>query len=97
MITGRIARHIKAQNWTAVLLDLLIVILGVFIGLQVSNWNNERQSDVRSQQVIVQLKSDRLILPALSVLLDMNKAELNYRTQIRDKAQQLSEILVTKF
>ena len=42
MILRRIAEHLKAQNWTAVGLDLAIVIVGVFIGTQVSNWNLSR-------------------------------------------------------
>lgn len=35
----RIAEHLHKQNWTAVAIDFVIVVLGVFIGLQVSNWN----------------------------------------------------------
>ena len=38
MFLRRIAAHLKTQNWTAVGLDLLIVVIGVFIGTQVSNW-----------------------------------------------------------
>ncbi len=39
MILRRITEHVKAQNWTAVALDFVIVVVGVFIGIQVSNWN----------------------------------------------------------
>lgn len=39
MILRRITEHVKAQNWTAVALDFVIVVTGVFIGIQVSNWN----------------------------------------------------------
>ncbi|MGA9334705.1 MAG: hypothetical protein WBV39_10555, partial [Rudaea sp.] len=46
MILRRIASHLKQQHWTGVLIELVIVILGVFIGLQVDNWNQAR-SDVR--------------------------------------------------
>lgn len=38
----RISEHIKKQNWFAVWLDLVIVFLAVFIGLQADNWNQER-------------------------------------------------------
>ncbi|MEO1250920.1 MAG: DUF6090 family protein [Pseudomonadota bacterium] len=34
--------HVKAQNWIAVGLDFVIVVVGVFIGIQVSNWNEAR-------------------------------------------------------
>ncbi len=42
MILRRITEHVKAQNWTAVALDFVIVVVGVFIGIQVSNWNAAR-------------------------------------------------------
>lgn len=41
MLLQRITIHVKDQNWFAVLLDLLIVVFGVFTGIQVSNWNQE--------------------------------------------------------
>ena len=42
MIFRRVIPHFKEQNWLAVLLDLVVVILGIFIGLQVSNLNEQR-------------------------------------------------------
>lgn len=42
MILRRVIEHVKAQNWTAVALDFVIVVVGVFIGIQVSNWNAAR-------------------------------------------------------
>lgn len=38
----RFSKHIKEQNWFAICLDLFIVFLAVFIGLQADNWNQER-------------------------------------------------------
>ena len=43
MILRRIAQHMKQQHWTGVFIELVIVVLGVFIGLQVDNWNQMRQ------------------------------------------------------
>jgi hypothetical protein len=39
MILRRVIAHFKKQEWTAIALDFLIVVAGVFVGLQVSNWN----------------------------------------------------------
>ena len=39
MILRRVTEHVRAQNWFAVLLDLLVVVTGVFLGLQVTQWN----------------------------------------------------------
>ena len=43
MILRSLMEHISEQNWLAVGPDLAIVIIGVFIGIQVSNRNPARQ------------------------------------------------------
>jgi len=42
MILRRITEHVRDQNWTAIGIDFMIVVVGVFIGIQVSNWNAAR-------------------------------------------------------
>lgn len=54
----RIIAHLKAQHWTAVVLDLLITVIGVFIGIQVSNWNGDRQDRLRAHEVLVDLQQE---------------------------------------
>lgn len=46
MLLRRVSAHIRKQEWTALGLDFLIVVLGVFLGLQVNAWNAERQDRV---------------------------------------------------
>ncbi|MBT1449322.1 hypothetical protein KJ365_00385 [Glaciecola sp. XM2] len=58
MILRRLTKHIKDQNWFAVALDFVIVIVGVFIGIQVSNWNDAQQSQMRETAVLAQLKEE---------------------------------------
>ena len=43
MILRRVVHRLKQQEWTAVAIELLLVVLGVFIGIQVSNWNEARK------------------------------------------------------
>ena len=43
MLLRRVIEHVKTQNWTAVAIDFVIVVVGVFIGIQVANWNDDRQ------------------------------------------------------
>lgn len=47
MILRRAAEHLKQQHWTAFAIELVIVVLGVFIGLQVNNWNDARRDRAR--------------------------------------------------
>jgi len=42
MILRRLVENLKQQHWTGVFIELAIVVLGVFLGLQVSNWNEAR-------------------------------------------------------
>lgn len=58
MLLRRITEHIKAQNWTAVTLDFVIVVVGVFIGIQVSNWNDARAEAAQQQVYLERLHSD---------------------------------------
>ena len=48
MIFKRFAANLRAQNWFAIGIELTIVIVGVFVGTLVANWNQERieQRDV---------------------------------------------------
>ena len=42
MILRRITAHLRDQQWTAIALDFLVVVAGVFVGIQASNYNAER-------------------------------------------------------
>jgi hypothetical protein len=62
MIPRRVAEHAKAQNWFAVTLDFFIVVMGVFIGIEVANWNQARQDRQEERryygQLLVDLRAD---------------------------------------
>lgn len=42
MILRRLAQSLKEQNWTAICIEFVLLVLGVFLGIQVSNWNAVR-------------------------------------------------------
>ncbi|WP_412061300.1 hypothetical protein [Rubrivirga sp. IMCC45206] len=58
MIFRRIAEHVRDQNWTAVGIDFVIVVVGVFIGTQVANWNAERLGQQRRGQIVDALETN---------------------------------------
>jgi len=58
MITNRFLQHLKQQHWTGVFIELVIVVLGVFIGLQVDNWNQARQERQRVTVLVEALRAD---------------------------------------
>ena len=80
MILRSVTKHVRDQNWFAVFLDLLIVVFGVFIGIQVSNWNEqlagERQAHVLLKRIHNDLSNDVLAI----------SAELDYQSVVRNYA-----------
>jgi hypothetical protein len=56
MILRRLSENLRAQNWTNVAVELAIVIVGVFIGIQAANWNLERQESKETQLLLSQLQ-----------------------------------------
>ena len=55
MILRRLTENLRAQNWTAITIEFLIVVIGVFIGTQVSNWNQDRSEKRETERMLVQL------------------------------------------
>ncbi len=58
MILRRMIAHVRKQEWTAIVLDLVIVVLGVVIGIQVSNWNAERADRKRAHGYLERIRDD---------------------------------------
>jgi hypothetical protein len=79
MILRSVTKHVNDQNWFAVLLDLLIVVFGVFIGIQVSNWNDKFNGDKKAKLLLQRLVLDlKFEDEALSNLLDYQTIVKNY-------------------
>ncbi|HKK29580.1 MAG TPA: DUF6090 family protein [Alphaproteobacteria bacterium] len=58
MLLRRFAVHVRDQNWIAVCLDILVVIVGILIGLQVNDWQGRLESRDREQFLVEQLEQD---------------------------------------
>lgn len=55
MILRRITEHLKSQNWFAVAIEFVIVVVGVFMGLQVQDWNDQRKERLEEYDLLVRL------------------------------------------
>jgi hypothetical protein len=58
MILRRIREHVKSHNWFAVAIDFLIVVIGVFLGIQASNWNQARIDRRQAREYRAMLLND---------------------------------------
>lgn len=77
----RIVEQLRVQNWTAVALDLAITVVGVFIGIQVSNWNSDRRDQRQSRSVLVELQQEFTEFDrAATSLADFYASSLNNQT-----------------
>ena len=74
MILRRVIEHTRKQEWTAIFIDLVIVVVGVFIGIQVSNWNIERETNRRAAVFTERLEADlRVEAWGYDYLIEYNK------------------------
>ncbi len=58
MIFRRLARHLREQNWTAIFIEFVLLVLGVFLGIQVANWNENRLTRAKAEVFTARLKED---------------------------------------
>ena len=58
MVVRRIFESIQTRNISHLAVELFIVIVGVFIGIQVSNWNDERIERSRAHSYLERIRAD---------------------------------------
>jgi hypothetical protein len=58
MLLRRFSNHFRRQDWFAVVLDLLVVVLGIVIGLQASQWNQSRIDQREEIKYLLALDAD---------------------------------------
>lgn len=86
MLLRRISKHVKDQNWFAVGLDFVIVVIGVFFGIQIGNWNDARLDHLAYQKahtrMVVEVRTN--IALAEGVLEKAAPIMENFRHAIED-------------
>lgn len=77
MILRRFTKHVTDQNWFAVGLDVIVVITGIFLGMQVTEWN-----ETRKENTLQQIYKNRLVRDIEN---DMSNAQarLHYFTIVK--------------
>ena len=58
MIARRFALALKEQNWTTITIEFLLLVLGVFLGIQAANWNETRRDQAKEAEYLVRLSRD---------------------------------------
>jgi hypothetical protein len=58
LIIRRIVESFRTRSFSVFAAELIIVIVGVFIGIQVSNWNDARQDRTRANSYLERIRAD---------------------------------------
>jgi len=58
LMIRRIVESLRTRSHSIFATELIIVIVGVFIGIQASNWNDERVDRVRAHQYLERIRND---------------------------------------
>lgn len=58
MLLRRVIEHVKAQNWTAVFLDFVIVVVGILIAFQITEWNQTRKDRIKEAVYLARLDAE---------------------------------------
>ena len=75
------------KHWSGVFIELAIVVVGVFIGLQVNNWNQARADARLGQDYVKRLTRD------LQENLTGLRAEIAYDSAVLESVQRTDELL----
>ena len=62
MIIRRLAGALREQNWFTVVLEVMIVVVGIFIGLQVDGWNEVRKKQQNIEAQLLRIADDAAVL-----------------------------------
>ncbi len=66
MILQKLATSLRQHDWGTALIEVAVVVLGIFIGLQVDDWNSARKDRIDEQQFLQDLHNDVLLADDLS-------------------------------
>jgi hypothetical protein len=93
MILRRFTKHLSEQNWFAVWLDVIVVVVGIFLGMQVTEWNEDRKETIEEGEYLVRFARDVNIhislmknkLEKLNIIYDDELLTLDYLEQQQSK------------
>ncbi len=78
MLIRRIIDRIRQQDWAALVSELLIVVVGIFIAIQVDAWWKHRD-DLRQEQTYIARITDDVERDVSSIRMSISLAEYRYK------------------
>ena len=84
MLLRRLADALRNQNWFAAVLEVLIVVVGIFIGLQGYGWNEQRKDRILEQRYLERIYEE--------LALDID--EFEYGIKMAGSRRSIGELLI---
>ncbi len=90
MILRRLSQSMKEQNWTAICIEFVLLVAGVFLGIKVANWNQQLATDKQAEIFTARLRDD------LRIEVWRFNAMNNYYVDVRGNARRTLDALEGK-
>jgi hypothetical protein len=95
MILRRLTGHIRQENWFAVILELVVVVIGLFLAFQLDRWYESQRIKSDLQAHLTYLKEDfteneSRLITAISEGKQEMEAAITLRAEIRKDSPDLS-------
>ena len=84
MLINRIVNRFRAQDWVALCSELIIVVVGIFIAIQVDSWWKHRDELQQEQQYITRLLED----------IERDESAINHAISLATHRLSLSDLLI---
>jgi hypothetical protein len=82
---GKIGNHLSAGNWASVLVELLVVVVGVYGAFQLENWGEELRESQREYMLLEQLHNEiQYAFPLMEEQFENRKLTANAATQVAE-------------
>lgn len=81
MLLRRVIEHFRKQEWTAIAIDFVIVVIGVFVGIQVANWNTVRQDRIQERLYLSRLHDE--VATSIEQLRSINELYATVQSELR--------------
>jgi len=87
MILRGMGEQLKRQDWVAVGIELALVVVGVFLGIQVANWNDARKERGEEKAYLARIAGDaRADVAALDEIIRVSEVRMALFNEILPKA-----------
>jgi hypothetical protein len=84
MILHRLSKNIKEQNWMAIGIEFILLVTGVFLGIQVANWNEVRRDHHREHAYLARIATE----------LDQSIESIERSNALTQKRMDMNQLLI---